>query len=300
MKLSALFARYLYQRKKLSLPGIGIFSIDQSVTIPEPADKLFSDFLQQIKYEQKPIIQADEDLISFIRTETGKIKPLAESDLDSFLSDGKILLNIGKPFHIDGIGSLMKTKTGLLEFTPGEPSLPKMEGFFNANYKEDAARKRITYGEDHTPNNNSKQLLVAFGLIGGLILVIWGGYALYNRTNSSTSPMEQSGTAAIAPADPSRSAILLDSVKKIIESSSLQSTIAAGYYKFIIERTANKKRALKRFNQLKDNRTDIKMESADSTLFTLYITIPALPSDTARIRDSLKNWYGSRRVFVEK
>ena len=300
MKLSALFARYLYQRKKLSLPGIGIFSIDQSVTIPEPADKLFSDFLQQIKYEQKPIIQADEDLISFIRTETGKIKPLAESDLDSFLSDGKILLNIGKPFHIDGIGSLMKTKTGLLEFTPGEPSLPKMEGFFNANYKEDAARKRITYGEDHTQNNYSKQLLVACGLIGGLILVIWGGYALYNRTNSSTSPMEQSGTAAISPPDPSRSAILLDSVKKIIESSSPQSTIASGYYKFIIERTANKKRAVKRFNQLKDNRTDIKMESADSTLFTLYITIPALPSDTARIRDSLKNWYGSRRVSVEK
>ncbi|MBO9573100.1 MAG: hypothetical protein J7497_12990, partial [Chitinophagaceae bacterium] len=126
MKLSALFAKYLYQHRQLSLPGIGVFSIDPTVTIPEVTDKLFPDFLQQIRFQQKNITAADEGFINFIRTETGKIKPLAESDLDSFLSDGKILLNIGKPFHIEGIGSLQKNKEGQLEFKAGEPVLSRL------------------------------------------------------------------------------------------------------------------------------------------------------------------------------
>src|SRR4029453_9831517 len=106
LKLSSLFAKYLYQYKTLRLPGIGIFTLDPAITIPDPTDKLFPDFLQNIQYTQQTVNAPDEDFINFIRTETGKIKPLAESDLDSFLSDGKILLNIGKPFLIEGIGFL--------------------------------------------------------------------------------------------------------------------------------------------------------------------------------------------------
>ena len=83
-----------------------MFTIDPAIMVPDIADKDFPDFLQQIQYVQKPVSAPDEEFIDFIRRETGKIKPLAESDLDSFLSDGKILLNIDKPFHIEGIGSL--------------------------------------------------------------------------------------------------------------------------------------------------------------------------------------------------
>ncbi|MEO8584037.1 MAG: hypothetical protein ABI415_09590, partial [Flavitalea sp.] len=120
MKLSSLFAKYLYLKKELNLPGIGVFSLDPSIIIPEATEKNATDFIQQIKYVQNPVSGADEAFINFIRAETGKIRPLAVSDLDSFLTDGKILLNIGKPFQLEGIGSLLKTKTGVYEFTPGE------------------------------------------------------------------------------------------------------------------------------------------------------------------------------------
>jgi len=32
----------------------------------------------------------------------------------------------------------------------------------------------------------------------------------------------------------------------------------------------------------------------------LYLSIPAAPSDTARIRDSLKEWYGAKKVIIEQ
>lgn len=141
MKLSALFAKFLYQHKELKLPGIGIFSLDPSLPVPDIADKNFSDFLKHIRYRQVPVTAADDDFINFIRTETGKIRPLAESDLDSFLSDGKILLNIGKPFHFEGIGYLQKNKEGTYEFTAGEPMLQRLEIFSHESNDEASKNK---------------------------------------------------------------------------------------------------------------------------------------------------------------
>lgn len=302
MKLSSLFAKYLYQHKQLNLPGIGVFTIDPAVVIPDVTDKSFPDFVRQIQFTQKNITAPDEDFINFIRTETGKIKPLAESDLDSFLSDGKILLNIGKPFYLEGIGSIQKTRAGLYEFTPGEPLHIKLEGF-NTETKEDHSAKKAVFTEDNAQGTGARKLLIALGVIIGIALVIWGGYSLYNRnTNGSSTATDE--TVVIPPSDTARKGIILDSVQKIISSAadSIQrSASSAGTYKFVIERTYTKARAVRRFNQIKDNLTDIKMESSpDSTLFKLYFILPATPADTTRIKDSLKIWYGRKQVFIEQ
>ena len=129
LKLSLLFVRFLYQHKQLNLPGIGVFTIDPSINIAEVTEKNSHEYLQHIKFIQRPVAKPDEEFIEFIRTHTGKIRPLAESDLESFLSEGKILLNIGKPFHLDGIGTLQKNRTGNYEFYPGLPLLEKLENF---------------------------------------------------------------------------------------------------------------------------------------------------------------------------
>ncbi len=297
LKLSALFAKYLYQHRQLNLPGIGTFTIDPKVLMPDINDKLFPDFLQQIQYQPKNITTADDEFINFIRTETGKIKPLAESDLDSFLSDGKILLNIGKPFHIEGIGSIIKNKIGQLEFTPGE-SIPGRFESSNSETREDTRRKNI-FTDDSTQPNGLRKLLIAMAVIAGIVLVIWLGYSLYNR---NTNKPVSTDLINISPDDTGKANIILDSVQRIIDSArtAAAARISSNQYKFIIEKTANKIRAQKRFAQIKDNRTDIKMEvSTDSTLFSLYFILPATPSDTARIRDSLKLWYGRNQVWIE-
>ncbi len=278
------------------MPGIGTFSIDPTVTVPDISDKLFTEFLQQIKFEQKNILTADDDFIDFIRTETGKIRPLAESDLDSFLTDGKILLNIGKPFLIEGIGSLLKNREGAYVFTPGSILPSTRLEIANPETITDNKRKSV-FTEDSYQPSGTRKLIIAGSVIIGIVLVIWLGYSLYNRSANNT--------VAVIPipqtADTARANIILDSAQKLIDSAIERTQIRpSGSYKFIIEKTASKTRAFKRYNQLKDNRDNIRMESlSDSTLFHLYLIISATPGDTSRIRDSLKNWYGRNQVFIE-
>lgn len=294
MKLSSLFSKYLYQEKKLRLPGIGEFTLDPSITIPDVNDKLFDDFLQNIRFSQQSITAPDEHFINFIRTETGKIKPLAESDLDSFLSDGKILLNIGKPFQIEGIGSLLKTREGLLEFKAGEPLQHKMEPH-NPEAEVQQEKSKSFYLETNSQGSGARKLLIALGAIAGIVIVIWGGYILYNRNSSPAEFPRESVSIVPVQADSSAISTMPDSFQR-----SGADSINKGTYKFVIERTANKRRAMRRYNQLLEHFAPIKLETKeDSTLFKLYFLLPATPADTARIRDSLKSWYGRKIVYVE-
>lgn len=253
--------------------------------------------MQNISYSQQPINAPDEDFINFIRTETGKIKPLAESDLDSFLSDGKILLNIGKPFHLEGIGYLQKTREGIYEFKPGDPLLQKLESH---HYEEEHSTKSKTfYLESDGQSTGSRKLLIALGAIAGIVIVIWGGYILYNKNNGRVPATYSDTMNTAAPKNEAISSTPGSSNKGDTSSSIQSATAERRTYKFVIERTANKDRAIRRYNQLLEHLADVRIETQDSTLFKLYFELPATASDTARIRDSLKTWYGRRRVYVE-
>ena len=300
-----MFARYLYQHKELNLPGIGSFQLDASATVPEPHEKHFQDFLQQITYIQKPVAAADDSFINFIRTETGKIRPLAESDLDSFLSDGKILLNIGKPFHIEGIGSLTKSRDGIYHFTPGEPLLDKLQsGSLDSGREHE--KKSFGFENEPAPSHAMTKFLIFAAIVGGIIFIIWAGYNVFKRyadTSPAPANTERTDNTEASPiaADSSRAGAILSETTRIIDSINKRpSAVPAGYYRFVIEKTVNSNRANSRFTQLKKHVTDIKMDVKDSTLYSLYFLLPASVADTARIRDSLKAWYASRMVYVEK
>jgi hypothetical protein len=304
LKLSALFAKYLYQHKQLNLPGFGVFTVDPSIPVPESTDRNFHEFAQHIQFTQKQVLRPDEEFIEFIRLHTGKIRPLAESDLESFLSDGKILMNIGKPFYFEGIGSIQKSRQGNYEFVPGEPMIDRLEVPNQERAFEPDQHRRPTTEEGYQESGTVlRKVLIALAVIIGLAAVIWGGYVMYNR-NSSTAPTP--GAASITTPDtisllnPDTNASALQDTS-IDPVGSTPSQPIAGSYKFIIERTGSETRALRRYNQLKQYKLDIQMEVApDSSLFKLYFRIPALPSDTSRIKDSLQRMYNSARVLVEQ
>ena len=309
MKLTSLFAKFLYQNKQLNLPGIGVFTLDSSVAVPEPSDKNFQEFMQHIHYAQTPVLNPDEEFVEFIRKYTGKIKPLALSDLESFLSDGKLLLNIGKPFHIEGIGTLVKTREGNYEFVPGQPLLEKMEAIRVDDNVQSSSSKKNYFQKDYSQVKPEspvlRNALIVLGLVIAIAVVGWGGYSLYNRNtedaqapNAITESAEsQKDTLTQQPIDSvSTQSVSTDSVNPGIQNTSS----TTGTYKFIIETTSNKARALRRYNQLKSFMLDIRMETTDSTSFKLYFVIPALPADTVRIKDSLKRVYASRRIIVEQ
>ncbi|MFT3824453.1 MAG: hypothetical protein QM731_11055 [Chitinophagaceae bacterium] len=306
MKFSVLLTHYFYKYKNLSLPGIGTFSIDNSFTIPDVNDKNFRDTFQHIQFVQKNTTQPDEALIDFIRTQTGKIKPLAYSDLESFVADGKLLLNIGKPFHIEGIGTLQKNRKGDLDFTPGEPLLERMESTSPITERETESSKRKAAGEPVIKRSsppisggNQRPLLVIGGIVVALGIIIWGGYSLYNKNTEPAVSAQQDTTNRAEPLNmPSQDSLTKqqtfapDSAKA---ATSPAPATPAGNYKYILETTRYKTTALKRWNLLKPR---VNLESAtDSSFFKIVMVLPGTPADTARIKDSLHNWYwGSNRI----
>ena len=310
MKLTLLFAKYLYQHKQLNLPGLGVFTIDPSVSIPENTDKNHHEFLQHIRFNQKNIAKPDEELIDFIRAHTGKIRPLAESDLESFLSEGKILLNIGKPFHLEGIGTLLKSREGTYEFNAGLPLHDRLENIFPEKDSRPASKQSYEIDSGNTPksNNSGRMMWVVVAIIIGLGAIIWGGYSLYNTNtdNDGLASVNNVGKPDESDANsqqpvttlPDTTQVRTDSVSTT--TSRITDNVAAGTYKFIFRTSRNKNYVIKRYNDLKSSTPNLFWDTKDSVMYRLYLSIAASPADTLRIRDSLQSWYGTKRVVIEQ
>jgi hypothetical protein len=303
LKIASLLTTYFYQHKQLSLPGIGSFHIDPSVTIPDITDKYFGEVFQYIRFTQKTITRPDDELIEYIRSKTGKIRPLAESDLDSFVSDGKILLNIGKPFHIDGIGTLQKEKDGHLEFVAGGQTIEKISMQRSNTSEERISRNKPVYGEDYAAqeaqNNWLRRLLVGGVILIGVSIIVGGGYFLYNQSlrgsndQSKVQPVPEHKSDSLSQVPPDTTTVRKDTVAQL-------ASIAPGSYKYVFETTDLKQRALKRFSVVHQLSPRIQMETKDSVLFKIYTILASSAADTAWKKDSLNAWYwGVKQMKVK-
>jgi len=108
VKIEQALVYYLLKTKQLTLQGIGTFHLDASVPDYVDSDKPVSIPENAITFNYDPKVTEDEGLVDFIVEHTNKIKPLAASDLDSFLSLARQFLNIGKPLTLQNIGTLEK------------------------------------------------------------------------------------------------------------------------------------------------------------------------------------------------
>lgn len=323
MKLEILFSQFLYQHKKLVLPGIGTFILDPATAIPEDADKQkFA--VAGITFDQKSSVQIDENLIDFVRTHTGKIRPLAVSDIESFSSLSTQLLNIGNPLYIEGIGTLIKGKDGRLNFTPGSYVATRLEDM--TIHKEATAEPRGRASEDtfarHESGNNARKILIAaaaiitLGIIGGGAYYLYQGNAhkknveaepdtLASQVITDTTTVRKANAyvpdSSLVKKDTSAVKLKTDStVATVTQSSNVPNAGGMLSLKYILETTANKSRALKRYKQLKGFGNDIHMDvSADSSSYKLYFIIPSVLADTAHIKDSLTRYF-QNKVKIEK
>ena len=337
MKLPQLLSQFLYQTKKLDLPGIGSFVLDPAVVLPEESDKTGQTVAAGITFKNTAVTIPDDALITFIKEHTGKMKPLAAADLDFFLTTGKQLLNIGKPFYLEGIGTLAKNREGRLDFVPGEYSTARLQDS-ETERKERLEKKKTPTSFDEPPReyeprtNTVRQTLLLIGLVGGLVAIGWGGYYLYKR-NTFVEPAAES-----KPVEENRAAVVTDSSHSSADSSQKPSAVGtanttaakpsdspaspavtsptsptlpppatatvvvppgANLYKFIILETGNKNRALRRYNQLLGYQLNIKMEQKDSSYFKLYFPIATTIGDTTHIKDSLVDVYAAH-VRIER
>jgi len=316
LRFDLLLAQYLYQHKKLNLPGIGTFEADSSVYASDETDKQ-KQAMEGITFVNKTVTKADDGLIDFIKEQTGKMKPLAISDLESYLTLGKQFLYIGKPFYLEGIGTLQLAKDGRFEFIPGQYITTKLE---DPNIERSEGKTRSVHEENRikqeSNTNTIKKILLVLVVLAGLAVIGWGGYYFYNMYVNQQSNIVAEDTT-VTKHDTTSSSSLEDSIltstiakdsqalvnPPLNKSTAANSTIP-GNYKFIIESTDDKFRALKRYRELRSYGNKILLQTNDSINFKLYYSLPATPADTTRIRDSLNRWFNknnsTRRVYVEQ
>ena len=212
----------------MDLPGIGSFTLDAATVIPQESDRVGQVPASGITFKNATIYTPEDALVTYIKEHTGKMKSLAAADLDFFLTTGRQLLNIGKPFYIEGIGTLTKTNSGRLDFIPGDYLIAKLD--------EPVPERRGVNAYDEPPreetrssSGNSRQMVLLVGLIAGLILIGWGGYYLYKRNNfvepaaenratviPETTPAKPADSAAVAANQPGS-----DTTAKVGTSASL-------------------------------------------------------------------------------
>ena len=290
MKLAPLFAQYLYKYKRLDLPGLGTFLLDQSFIIEEEKsapDKPIN--LEGVTFVNNTSIREVPELIGFITAQTGKIKVLATADLESHLELAQQFLNIGKPFIIDGIGSLEKLRSGECVFKAikvlsetGKVS-PNRESEDNISAKEPLSGFKNIFLTPAKKINWKKPIALVLILVG-VTLAIWGGYIVYKRATTKNSN------------------VLIKEKKEnpVTKEPTTAVNTTTSIYKFVIE-TSAKERALNRFQRLRGFGLDVQLETKDSINFKLFFLLPASISDTARIRDSLYGIYTppGNKAYVE-
>lgn len=303
MKFDDQLAAYLYENKLLNLEGIGTFTLDSKVSVPSEQEKEVYYPIEGLQYTYNPKARTDESIIIYLVKKLSKIEPLIRSDLESYLSDIKQFLNIGKPYTIRGIGTLTKNNQGIYEFTPGsfltakEETHPKKEKVSHS-YNNYPARSKSSAGKTFV---TILVIIVALAALGG---IGWGISTLISKKQltSEERPQGYSDTVsqqanedtlpkATTPAKPSTA--VAENTSKTGDSVS---------YKMIFEITPSYQRAVKRTAQLNSYNTRSKYDTirANNTLqYRLFLPVKVRPSSIERVRDSLSKFFG-RKVYVEK
>jgi hypothetical protein len=296
LKISQLISKYLQENKSLSIEGFGIFTVDNSQLINEVDDK-HKTIINPIQYEYKPNVATDLPFIDFTIKETGKIRPLAIADLDTYVSLSKQLLNISKPVVIDGVGTLNKVTAGHYEFFPGNYEPQKIN---TDNEKDKRLRQakevnrenEIRYSKEFKERKKTDYKPILKKVLGAItLLAIIGGGAwavkhfIIDKPNQTTAKVDTStkkDTATISKKDSSSTKtnatlVKMDSLGKV-------------EYKGIIK-IADSANAYARYNGLKSIGQPAVIYKTDSSNYKVAILVKSAPKDTARIADSLHTYF---------
>ena len=291
MKIEQLLVQHFYNSGEVTLQGMGTFTLSTDFVPPKENDKDVEIPDNAISFQYNARAVADDALIKYIVEQTRKMKALAAADLDSYLVLGKQFLNIGKPFKIEGMGMLVKTQQGELEFTKGYAFHTKAETA-QAAAKEKTVNPEISFASEtkKPEGNNKKGLLIAcivimLGLIG---VTAW--YFLSKKNNSAAENV-------VVNVDTTKTVVQTDTgvVKPAI-------TVPAnnGYtFKVVFLKTIDSAAAVDRMNMLTARHHKVIMFKQDSVTYVLAEPFTLPLSDTAHIKDSLNRFYYSGKGFIE-
>ncbi len=297
MKVQDLLGEFLYQHKQLILPTIGSFHMDSSVNVYESKDGVLPE--NTIQFTQNNQAGFDDELLQFLVQQSGKMKALAMSDLDSYISNGHQLLNIGKPFNIKGVGSLTKKGTAFF-FEQGAPILEKTEasGAYNlkdrTRYKEEV--KELNFDSEEKKGNGKKIMIVTASIIA-LALIGWAVYLALpdNETTANEQESVVQDTAQIISSDTGRVSTIPVARDTTIR---LAAAVTDSSFQLILFSFADSAKANREMAKQLIKRNNIALMQKDS-IYQIVLTVKRPLTDTAKVMDSLRSFYWLKPKLVK-
>lgn len=297
MKIEQLIVQQLYSNKKVTLQDIGTFILSADVLIPFENDKDSAMPENAVGFEFNNKAVQDEDLISFIVSQTRKIRPLAASDLESYSILAKQFLNIGKPFPIEGLGILQKTQTGEYEFIQGHSINAKLEAA-PALLKE-KKDEEISFSTPPREVSGKKWLWL-------LILIVLGAIAgtlyYFLKSDNKDKQVEQvvsKKDSSVKSADTvSRSVDTVSKPITIVHDSTVKKIETHknnGYtFRVVIKEFNTRGAAEKFYTKYTSWGYKFSLYTNDSVKYKIAVAFTRPLSDTLRVKDSLRLFYNTR------
>ncbi|HEX4957386.1 MAG TPA: hypothetical protein VFV46_04360 [Lacibacter sp.] len=285
MKVQDLLGEFLYQHKQLTLPTIGNFELDASVNVYETKDGSIPE--NSIRFTQNNQAQVTDELMNFLVQHSGKMKPLAMSDLESYINNGWQFLNIGKPFTIRGVGSL--TKTGnTLYFQQGTPVLEKTEATGGYALKDRSREKeeiKELNFDSEVKKGSSKKVFITLSAIAAMSLIAWAIYLAVNRNNeaTTTTPAEQEETTR-------ENTVVDTTTTSVRDSLAITPVPVDSSFQLVLFTFSDTAKANKELKKQLSKRTNVTLVTKDSVL-QIVLTVNKPLADSAKVMDSLRSYY---------
>lgn len=283
MKIEDLIVQHLYKNKEVTLQEIGTFKLAPDIIFPQDEEKEFVMPKDAITFEYNIKAGEDGNLINYIVQHTNKIKPLATSDLESYIMLSKQFLNIGKPLLIPGLGTLLKTQQGNYEFLPGGFISPKA-AVENVPLRE-KIEEEISFRSYGKPQKNKNSLWAVLSIVVLILIavVVWFFWDK-NVTEKKDSP-------AITIAAP----ILKDTVKTPTNNQALPQET----FKVVIKEFPTYAAANKSYTKLSGYGHNLIIYTKDSATFKLAMPFSIPLKDTTIVKDSLKRKLFGGNPYIE-
>lgn len=268
MNIELLLRQYLYNHKTVTYAGIGKLTFGANAQLPDSLEKGEAMPLQDLNFTFNLQEGLDKDFIAFVSSQTGKIKPLAAADVESYFMLSKQFINIGKSFVVDGIGAVDKQDNGTFAFTPGY-FLPVSEASA-APHKPLKIREAVPVmpkGETKpkSPAINKKAVL---GIVAVLILLLIG-WAIYyfafskeTDATANTNVVVNDTANSIPPVKDSTTAI-----------SPTQPPVSTGGFKAIVDQRFTRAAATTRAAELRSFGHNPLIDSTGPATFLIYIPL---------------------------
>lgn len=294
MTFEQLLVKYLYQNKTISLQGFGTVTLNSNVPDLDLISKNRQIPIEGVSFVSSSKAQTDDEFVKFFSQQKGKIKPLAESDIESHLQLARQLMNIGKPYEVEGLGIFAMNKDGGVVLHAGHYSMPSSEPAVQpARLRERTEQQERQDAEEASSamSSGTKKMLIGSGIV--LLILVIGWFAWSKMAPQTTEPVQPATNTGVA-------SDTLGTVKDSLPTvTAIPSADTIPVWRAYFRTFTGKERidAMQRLYARYDSA--VQVETADSSAFRMYVVVKKPTADTAMLVDSLSKVF-QRSVTLEK